>query len=102
MLPSIAASSSGHWNQDGSRKWQRAIARLSSRTQTSTSPRKPSAKRQSFAGAAVERGRDRPVRQTLENLFDKRQALLDLADAHPDASVDVALRQYRNDEVESS
>ena len=26
MLPSIAASSSGHWNQDGSRGWQRAIA----------------------------------------------------------------------------
>ena len=25
MLPSIAASSSGHWNQDGSRRWQRSI-----------------------------------------------------------------------------
>ena len=25
MLPSIAASSSGHWNQDGSRGWQRSI-----------------------------------------------------------------------------
>ena len=26
MLPSIAASSSGHWNQDGSRRWQRVDA----------------------------------------------------------------------------
>ncbi len=25
MFPSIAASSSGHWNQEGSRRWQRAI-----------------------------------------------------------------------------
>ena len=24
MFPSMAASSSGHWNQDGSRRWQRA------------------------------------------------------------------------------
>ena len=42
MLPSIAASSSGHWNQEGSRRWQRAIFPASSLSQTSTSPRNPS------------------------------------------------------------
>ncbi len=43
MLPSITASSSGHWNQDGSRRWQRAMRPSpSSRSQTRMSPRKPS------------------------------------------------------------
>src|SRR5204863_5002500 len=43
MLPSIAASSSGHWNQDGSRRWQRATRpSVPMRTQRKISPRKPS------------------------------------------------------------
>ena len=43
MLPSIAASSSGHWNQDGSRRWQRSMRPAASmRSQTSTSPRNAS------------------------------------------------------------
>src|SRR5262249_51948277 len=42
MLPSITASNSGHWNQEGSRKWQRATRSPSSLTQTSTSPRNAS------------------------------------------------------------
>src|SRR5487761_2557832 len=43
MLPSTAVSNSGHWNQDASRRWQRSTRPLpSSRSQTSTSPRKAS------------------------------------------------------------
>src|SRR5581483_11822612 len=43
MLPSMAASSSGHWNHEGSRRWQRAIVPSGpSRTQAKMSPRKPS------------------------------------------------------------
>src|SRR5439155_972310 len=43
MLPSMAASSRGHWNQDGSRRWQRSIAPPGARrTQARMSPRKPS------------------------------------------------------------
>src|SRR3974390_217272 len=43
MLPSIAVSSSGHWNQDASRRWHRAtVPSALSRSQTSTSPRNAS------------------------------------------------------------
>ena len=42
MLFSIAASSSGHWNHDASRAWQRAIRPSTTRTHTSTSPRNAS------------------------------------------------------------
>ena len=49
-------------------------------------------KAQSFAGATIERGDNRSVRQPRDELFDKRQALLDFADAHPDAGIDVAFR----------
>jgi hypothetical protein len=43
MLPSIAASSSGHWNQDGSRRWQRSTRPSAPmRTHAKMSPRKPS------------------------------------------------------------
>src|SRR5215207_1846975 len=41
MLPSIAASRTGHWNQEGSRRWQRAILLVrSSLNHTNKSPRK--------------------------------------------------------------
>src|SRR5512134_1913617 len=37
MLPSMAASSSGHWNHEGSRRWQRwTRPSVSSRSHTST------------------------------------------------------------------
>src|SRR5271166_77364 len=43
MLPSIAASSSGHWNQEASRRWHRATEPSSDRrTCANTSPRKAS------------------------------------------------------------
>src|ERR1700678_1269117 len=53
-------------------------------------------KAQSFAAGLVELGSDRPFRQTLDELIDQRQALLDFADADPDAGVDVALVQHRH------
>src|SRR5262245_40516068 len=42
------------------------------------------------AGNGSVGGRDRAVRQTLQDLFDELETLLDLADAHPDPSIDVA------------
>jgi hypothetical protein len=51
ILFSMAASSSGHWNQDGSRGWQRAtVPSSSSRSQTRMSPRKPSTSAAALAG----------------------------------------------------
>src|SRR5262245_25927310 len=59
-------------------------------------------KAQSFAGLAggADGGRDRPVRQTLQDLFDQLEALLDLADADPDPSVDVAGLEHRHLKIE--
>src|SRR5262249_43145292 len=42
ILPSMAVSRRGHWNHDGSRKWQWSTLPSSMRTAASTSPRKPS------------------------------------------------------------
>src|SRR5437764_945248 len=53
-----------------------------------------------IAAIAAEIDLDRSVRQALKNLFDKLQALLDLADAHPDAGVDVASIEHRHVEIE--
>ena len=93
MLPSTAVSSSGHWNQEASRKWQRSTRPLpSSRSQTSTSPRKASARREAFADFAIgfDRGLNFAFRQARQNLLDQRQTLLDLADADPHPRIDVA------------
>src|SRR5262249_20594560 len=59
--------------------------------------------RQSFAraaGDAAERRADRPGRQTRQDLFDQAQALLDLADADPDAGIDVAGLEHRDVELQ--
>src|SRR5438105_262641 len=92
MLPSITASSSGHWNHEGSRRWQRAtVPSAATRTQASTSPRKPSASAMPSHGAP---------RQHAEDLLDQDEALLDLADADPDARIDVAGGQHRHIEAQ--
>ena len=102
MLPSIAASSSGHWNQDGSRRWQRSISPSAPmRTATSTSPRKPSTSA-SPSRAPPDLARSvcsLPVGQPLENLIDQLQALLDLADADPHPRIDVAVVAHRHLEL---
>ena len=103
MLPSIAASSSGHWNQDASRRWQRSTRPLpSSRSQTRTSPRKASARPRpsQVLPLASTAACQLAGRQALENLLDQRQALLDLADANPDPRIDVAGVQHRHLEGE--
>ena len=104
MLPSMTASSSGHWNHDGSRKWQRAIVPSPSmRTHASTSPRKPSVMREAFpcrAGPGVDIGTDGARRQTGDDLIDQRHALLDLADAHPYARIHIAFLEHRHVERE--
>src|SRR5262249_31076484 len=56
--------------------------------------------RQSFAAAIGELDRDRHLRQALEHLLDKRETLLDLTDANPDARVDVARGEHWNREIE--
>ncbi len=90
MLPSIAASRSGHWNHDGSRKWQ-----CPTRSPLDPDPdqhiaAKTFGKTQSFAAGLGELRGDRPRWQALDKLIDQRQTLLDLADADPDAGIDVA------------
>ena len=54
----------------------------------------------SFPGGGWKRGLDRAPRQTIEDLRDQRQALLDFADADPDAGVDVAFLPQRNLELQ--
>ncbi len=51
---------------------------------------------------AVDGNPDRAVRQPLQDLLDQREALLDLADADPDAGIDVAGLEHRHFEVEPS
>ena len=95
MLPSIAASSSGHWNQDGSRRWQRAIAAVRSKAH----PREDVAAEAFDQGETLRRltsrrppniGANGASRQTVEDLLDQRQRLGDLVDAHPHAGIHVA------------
>ena len=103
MLPSIAVSNSGHWNQDASRRWQRSTRPLpSSRSQTSTSPRKASARPRpsQILPFGFDCGLNFPGRQAPENLLDQRQALLDLADADPHPRIDVAGVEHRHLELE--
>src|SRR4029079_1712879 len=52
---------------------------------------------QALAGfRSAERRLDRAARNRIKNLLDEPQALLDLADAEPDARVDVTLVPHRN------
>ena len=95
ILPSIAASSSGHWNHDASRRWQRAIV-------------PPSVEPHMGEDVAAERlderealdrplpapgsaARSGPAGQARQHRFDQLEALADLLDPDPDARVDVAL-----------
>ena len=55
--------------------------------------------------ALAARRRDRtsrmgPSGSRVKNLIDQRKALLDFADPHPDAGIDIACREYRNIKVE--
>ena len=98
MLPSIAASSSGHWNHDASRRWQRSMrpphrcAATPARRRGTLRPA-PCLRRGPVGSTAT---RTSPSGMPLKHLLDQRQALLDLLDADPDARVDVALRQHRH------
>ena len=81
----------------------RDAAAASIRIQTRTSPRKPSTSATPSHGPARCRARCAqigPSGSSAENLLDQSQALLDLADADPDAGVDVAFGQHRDVEVE--
>ena len=103
MLPSIAASSSGHWNHDGSRRWQR-----STRPSVEPHPGQHIAaealdEAEAFAAArrcASRRPQIGPSGRLREDLLDQLEALLDLADADPDAGIDVAVVQHRHVEVQ--
>src|SRR5579872_1559369 len=57
-------------------------------------------KSQALAARRREQRPDGSIRQPRKNLFDQRKALLDFADPHPDAGVDIACREYRNIKVE--
>ena len=72
------------------------------RSQTRMSPRNPFDERHAFARFICSRDidADRTVGQPLQDLFDQGQALLDLADANPDAGVHIALLQNRHVEGE--
>ena len=98
MLPSIAASSSGHWNHDGSRRWQRAIvpspSRRSQPARRRGSLRPARGLRASRRAGARHRRGSAPSGRPRDDLLDQRHALLDLADAHPDAGIDVALLEH--------
>ena len=97
ILPSIAASSSGHWNQDGSRRWQRATRPSSVKPQPDQDiAAEAFDQRQPFARCTGWLREDIALRQAGEDLLDQRQALLDFADADPDAGIDVAVLQNRN------
>ena len=102
MLPSIAASSSGHWNQDGSRRWQRCDAALGDAQPdqhvAAEALRPAPAPRPACAPAATRRLARPAGRSSICSI--RRQALLDLLDADPDARIDVALGQHRHVEVQ--
>ena len=102
MLPSITASRSGHWNQDGSRRWQRAIRPSPSSPQPRPARRRENPRRSPAlrAAAAGSVDADRAGGQRGEDLLDQREALLDLANADPDARVDIASVEHRHIEAE--
>ena len=104
MLPSIAASSSGHWNHEASRRWQRATAPSPARrTCANTSPRNAStsAKPSPEGARRGQRGADRPAGQARQHRLDQVEALADLLDPDPDARIDVARAPRRNLEAEA-
>ena len=103
MLPSIAASSSGHWNHDGSRRWQRAIRAVVAEAHVDEDvAAEPFDQRPALAGSAggLALGADRTDRQAIEDLTDQAQRFLDFADAHPHPRVDVAFAPHRRLEAQ--
>ena len=58
MLPSITASSSGHWNQDGSRRWQRSIRPFAQAQPDQDVAAEALDERHAFARLAAERNVD--------------------------------------------
>src|SRR6185369_15422265 len=58
--------------------------------------------RQAFAHFALVRNFDhkRLIGKAFQYLFDQAEALLDFANAHPDARVDIALRKHRHIELQ--
>ena len=81
MLPSTAVSSSGHWNQDGSRGWQRRMRAVGGEVQPDQHVAAKAldqahalAARTSSTGASTG-----ALGQAGQDLLDQAQALLDLA-----------------------
>ena len=102
MLPSMAASRSGHWNQEGSRKWQRTIFPTS---ETAHPGQDIAAETFDDRHALAAARRDRPLQRTPPGMASRicsirGKALLDFADADPDAGVDVARTEYGNGKIE--
>src|SRR5438105_13551466 len=53
-----------------------------------------------YVTSRIDRSPDRPRRQVLQDLIDQSEALLHLANAHPNASVDVTRLKHGNFEIE--
>ena len=106
MLPSMTASSSGHWNHEGSRRWQRSMLPSASDAgprpaHRRESPR-PAPRLRACPSPAVASGEFRigPDGSCSQDLVDDRHALLDLADADPDAGIHVAVLEHRHFELQ--
>ena len=96
MLPSMAASSSGHWNQDGSRRWHLADLAAAVETQPDKDvTAKALDEGRPFAGAAgderIRACSDRPFRQGFEQLANEAHRLLDFENPDPEPGIDVAV-----------
>ena len=95
MLPSIAASSSGHWNHDGVAQMaarDRSVRREPHMGEDVAAERLDQREALDRRARRRQRGADRPVRQARKHRLDQIEALADLLDPHPDARVDVARR----------
>ena len=105
MLPSITASSSGHWNHEGSRKWQRSTLPSCAKLDPCQNiAAKALNQRDAFACVDLESRRqgssDWTGGQLPQNLIDDRHALLDLAHADPEAGIHVTVFQHRHFELQ--
>ena len=101
MLPSTAASRSGHWNHDGSRRWHlETVPWGSRRSHTKMSPRKPSTRAAPSQGAGdserLRPGTNGAAGQIIEQLANESDRLLDLQDSDPQPRVDITVLANRN------
>ena len=107
MLPSIAASSSGHWNQEGSRRWHRATRPAAVEPHPGEDvaaeafDERHALRLRALGPAPSTATRTLARRQAFENLLDHAEALLDLADADPDPRIDVAVLAHRHLEAQA-